>query len=108
MQTLAKSDFPSRHRGVERLQNAFALFAKAVFGWSDSLAMMFTGWSDARAQRLADEQTWQIALTDPRFMADLQSARLHAEAKAEDAGEPAPEWSPIVKRSQRTTPNRRG
>ena len=48
--------------------------------------------SNIRASRAADLQTWRIAQTDPRFMAELQAVRFRAEWKAEEAGEALPQW----------------
>lgn len=74
------------------LFTALALSAELVFGWYAQLQSAWGKWSAAGAQRACDAQTWQIAQTDRRFMAELQAARYRAEALAEVAGDPAPEW----------------
>ena len=71
---------------------ALALSAELVFGWYAQLQSAWGHWSAAAAQRASDAQTWQIAQTDRRFMAELQAARYRAEALAEEAGEPVPAW----------------
>ena len=71
---------------------ALALSAELVFGWHAQLQQAWKVWSATAAQRAADAQTWRIAQTDPRFMADLRAARYRAEALADAAGEPVPEW----------------
>ena len=74
------------------LFTALALSAELVFGWYAQLQLAWGQWSAAAAQRASDAHTWQIAQTDPRFMAELQAARYRAEALAEEAGEPVPAW----------------
>ena len=71
---------------------ALALFAEASRGWAASLVATLEARSLAAAQRAADERVWAVAQSDPRFMADIQAARLRAEREAQDAGEPLPYW----------------
>ena len=71
---------------------AMALFAEATRGWSARLVTALEARSQAAAQRAADEQVWAAAQSDPRFMADIQAARLRAEREALAAGEPQPHW----------------
>ena len=71
---------------------ALALSAEVAFGWYAQLQAAWKDWSAAAAQRASDAQTWRIAQTDPRLMAELQAARYRAEALADETGEPAPEW----------------
>lgn len=71
---------------------ALALSAEVAFGWYAQLQQAWGAWSATAAQRASDAQTWRIAQTDPRFMVELQAARYRAEAQAEEAGQPAPEW----------------
>lgn len=71
---------------------AVALFAEAARGWSDRLVSKLQARSQATERRLADERVWALAQSDPRFMADIQAARLRAEREALDAGEPQPDW----------------
>lgn len=71
---------------------AVTLFAEATRGVSASLVARLEAWSLARAQRASDEHVWAVAQSDPRFMADLQAARLRTETAALAAGEPLPAW----------------
>lgn len=71
---------------------AVTLFAEATRGVSASLAARIDAWSLARAQRASDERVWAVAQSDPRFMAELQAARLRAETEALAAGAPLPAW----------------
>ena len=71
---------------------ALALSAEVAFGWYARLRSAWEAQSAAAAQRASDEQTWRIAQTDHRFMAELQAARWRAETEAQEAGEAAPEW----------------
>ena len=71
---------------------ALALFAEATCGWSASLVAAVEARSLAAQQRIADERVWAVAQSDPRFMADIQAARLRAERDALEAGEPPPYW----------------
>lgn len=71
---------------------AVALFAEATRGVSASLVARLDAWLLARAQRASDERVWAVAQSDPRFMADLQAARLRTETAALAAGEPLPAW----------------
>ncbi|MEO6624426.1 MAG: hypothetical protein ABIN37_06300 [Burkholderiaceae bacterium] len=71
---------------------AIALSAELVFGWYARLKSAWKAQSVAAAQRAADVQTWRIAQTDPRLMAELQAARLRAESLALEAGEALPDW----------------
>lgn len=71
---------------------ALALFADATRGWSASATAAFEAWSRARAERANDERIWAVAQSDPRFMADIQAARLRTERAALEAGEPLPHW----------------
>lgn len=69
-----------------------ALFAEAAQGWSDKLVATLQARSQATERSLADQRVWAVAQSDPRFMADLQAARLRAEREALEAGEPQPHW----------------
>lgn len=71
---------------------ALALSAEVAFGWFARLHLAWTAGRAAAAQRAADLQTWRVAQTDPRFMAELQAARFRAEWQAEEAGEALPLW----------------
>lgn len=71
---------------------ALALFAEATRGWSAALIAALEARSIAAEQRAADERVWAVAQSDPRFMADIQAARLRAEREALDAGQPQPYW----------------
>lgn len=71
---------------------ALVLFAEASRGWADSVLRWVEDWSQARARRAQDEHTWRYALSDPRFMSELQIARCRAEEEALEAGEAAPAW----------------
>ena len=78
-----------------------ALFADASRGWSASATKFFESWARTRAERANDERTWAVAQSDPRFMADIQAARLRTERAALEAGEPLPEWPFFHMPSQR-------
>ncbi len=68
---------------------ALALFSDVLMGWGRRLADV---WNQRAARRHAarqDEVMRQTARTDPRVMADLQGALLHARADAELAVAPA-------------------
>jgi hypothetical protein len=71
---------------------ALLLFSEASQGWSVAIVKSIENWSRAQAHRLEDERTWRFALSDPRFMAELQIARCRAEEKALEAGEAPPTW----------------
>ena len=71
---------------------AVMLFAEATRGVSARLIARLDAWLLARAQRASDERIWAVAQSDPRFMADLQAARLRTEGAALAAGEPLPAW----------------
>ena len=71
---------------------AVILVAEAARGVSASLVARLDAWSLERAQRASDERVWAVAQSDPRFMADLQAARLRTETAALAAGEPLPAW----------------
>ena len=71
---------------------AVMLFAEATRGVSARLIARLDGWLLARAQRASDERIWAVAQSDPRFMAELQAARLRTETAALAAGEPLPAW----------------
>ena len=71
---------------------AATLFAEATRGVSARLIARLDAWSLARAQRASDERIWAVAQSDPRFMAELQAARLRTETAALAAGEPLPAW----------------
>jgi hypothetical protein len=71
---------------------ALALFTEASKGWASTIVRALEHWSEAQARRLEDERTWRFALSDPRFMSELQIARCRAEEKALESGEAAPEW----------------
>ena len=71
---------------------AFALSAEVVTGWYARLTSAWRAHAATSAQRASDAQIWRTAQSDPRLMADLQSARLRAESRAQEAGEAAPRW----------------
>ncbi len=83
-----------------------ALFAEATRRWTDKLGATLQAWSLAAEQRLADERVWSVAQSDPRFMADIQAARLRAEREALDAGLPQPHWPFADQPNQRVVPTR--
>lgn len=76
-------DFPTEHGGVNRISRGFealgsfsitrgALHALAVIG--SPVTRLVGKIAAARRERKADEQLWNIALTDARVMADLSRA----------------------------------
>lgn len=76
-------DFPTEHGGVNRIARGFeaigsfsitrgVLHALAVIG--APLTRLSAKVAAARRERKADEQLWNIALTDARVMADLSRA----------------------------------
>ncbi len=54
------------------------------------MARMKARWQ-AAAQRAGDRDTWDVALTDPRLMAELDCAMLHAQQEAEANGQAMPQ-----------------
>lgn len=71
---------------------ALALFAEAPRGWPTRVIAALEARAKAAAERAADEHIWAVAQSDPRFMADIQAARLRAEREALAAGETLPSW----------------
>jgi hypothetical protein len=71
---------------------ALALFAEVSRGWTAQLVRAFQAHLHAAQERANDERIWALAQSDPRLMADLQSARLRAERDAQAVGEPLPSW----------------
>ena len=71
---------------------AVALFAEAARGFAHTLVTSLQVRLQASKRRLADERVWAVAQSDPRFMADIQAARLRAEREALEAGAPQPHW----------------
>ena len=76
-------DFPTEHGGVNRISRGFealgsfsitrgVLHALAVIG--APVTRLAGKVAAARRERKADEQLWNIALTDARVMADLSRA----------------------------------
>ncbi len=71
---------------------AVALFSEASRNWSVRAIAALEARGRAMARRAEDRKTWAVAQSDPRFMADLQAARLRAEGAAMEAGLPPPQW----------------
>ena len=71
---------------------AVALFAEAARGFAETMVTSLQAWLQASERRLADQRVWAVAQSDPRFMADIQAARLRAEREALEAGAPQPHW----------------
>jgi hypothetical protein len=59
-----------------------ASFGAVVAQFAAAVRREFAGWVAARRQAKADEQLWQVALTDARVMADLtRNVNLSARAQ---------------------------
>ncbi|MCY7308365.1 MAG: hypothetical protein LH632_19990 [Rhodoferax sp.] len=69
------------------LLGAIALFAEVAFGWSASMEASLSAWAARARSNAADEQTWAVALSDPRCMADLQAARWRTEVHDQAAAD---------------------
>ncbi|MEO7937241.1 MAG: hypothetical protein ABIR55_01315 [Burkholderiaceae bacterium] len=69
-----------------------AVFSDTLRGWPARLNAQMRRHTLARRQAAADELTWAVAGTDPRLMAELQMAKVHAEQEALVRGEAPPHW----------------
>ena len=72
---------------------ALALFAQATHGWTGRVLIGLQQWSERVRERAQDERVWTLAQSDPRFMADIQAARIRAETEALALNQPLPAWS---------------
>ena len=70
-----------------------AMFSDAIRAWPQRLRGGIARRLQAYQAAESDAHTWAAALSDPRLMADLDHARLRAEAAAQRRGEAAPRWS---------------
>ena len=61
---------------------ALALFAQATHGWANRILVGMQQWSERARARAQDRRMWAVAQSDPRFMADIQAARIRAETEA--------------------------
>ena len=80
---------------------ALALFAQATHGWTDRIRVGIHQWSERARARAQDRRMWAVAQSDPRFMADIQAARIRAETEASALNQPLPSW-PWIDRSTHT------
>jgi hypothetical protein len=65
---------------------AIALLAPTTRHLSGSLVRGLDAWSRRMARQRADERLWEMALKDPRIMADLHAAKTRAESATPSAG----------------------
>ena len=80
---------------------ALALFAQATHGWTNRVLVGLHQWSDRARERAQDRRMWAVAQSDPRFMADIQAARIRAETEASALNQPLQSW-PFAEQSTQT------
>ena len=78
---------------------ALALFAQATHGWTGRVQTGLQQWSERARERARDQRVWAVAQSDPRFMADIQAARIRAETEALDLNQSLPSWSFLDRRT---------
>ena len=87
-----------RYAGIARLERAsttfgrvtalgalfggLALVGSLVFRATAGLQRGFAAWAQARREREEDRKLWELALTDPRIMADLIALDQHTGGEA--------------------------
>ncbi len=69
-----------------------AAFSDAIRSWPARWQDRVLARRQVAAQRAADERTWAAALTDPRLMAELDSALTRAQEEALASGRELPYW----------------
>ncbi len=69
-----------------------AAFSDAIRSWPAQWQDRVLARRQVAAKRAADEQTWAAALTDPRLMAELDSALTRAQEEALASGRELPYW----------------
>lgn len=69
-----------------------AVFSDAIRAWPLRLQAHILARRKVAAQRAEDRRTWAAALADPRLMAELDCAFLHAPLEAEATGQVMPQW----------------
>lgn len=69
---------------VGALLYLLAALGSLVFRAAAALRLAFAGWLERRRQREEDRKVWELALSDPRVMADLVAVRQHAPAKSSE------------------------
>ncbi len=92
MTSFVQPDFPMAHASAARITGVLvrARHALARLGSPAAMAHMQAR-RQAAAQRAGDRDTWDVALTDPRLMAELDCAMLHAQQEAEANGQAMPQ-----------------
>ncbi|HSV53271.1 MAG TPA: hypothetical protein VLJ57_14225 [Burkholderiaceae bacterium] len=76
---------------------ALALFAGSARRVACRVVAALDAWSHRVAQARADERLWDIALTDPRIMSDLQAAMTrHAAETSDVAAAPVASFEPYT------------
>ena len=71
---------------------AMALFTKATHGWTARILVAVEQWLARSRERAEDARIWATAQSDPRFMADIQAARVRSENEARALNKPLPAW----------------
>ena len=69
-----------------------ATFSDAIRTWPTQWQAQLAARRQAVTQRMEDERTWAVAQTDPRLMAELDSALLRAQRDALANGQEMPYW----------------
>ena len=80
---------------------ALALFAQSTHGWTGRVLVGMQQWSERLRARAQDRRMWAVAQSDPRFMADIQAARIRAENEAAALNQALPSW-PFIDRPNHT------
>jgi hypothetical protein len=73
MASFAHVEHPSQH---------YELLARFATGIASSVRRTFQGWAKAHRQAVQDRMFWELAMTDPRVMAELHAIVDHAEQAA--------------------------
>jgi hypothetical protein len=96
MSSIAHVAYPSQHHLAVRAELATQAYQHSMF--SIDLAVRFAEriaglavhtlqrWTAARRQAVQDRIFWELALTDPRVMADLHAIQAHAELDGSGRG----------------------
>lgn len=83
-----------------------AMFSDAIRAWPTQLQAHLATRKRATARRTEDERTWAAAVSDPRLMAELDSALLRAQRDALANGQEMPYWPFAGMRTTKTMPMR--
>lgn len=83
-----------------------ALFSDAISAWPAKLQAHLVTRKISSARRSEDERTWAAASSDPRLMAELDSALMRAQRDAQASGQEVPYWPFANMPSRKTMPMR--